>query len=49
MLAAHHRSILRFARRSTEGPERLLLPLVALALGGRFVLASLRCFAAALG
>jgi N-acetylglucosaminyl-diphospho-decaprenol L-rhamnosyltransferase len=44
MLAAHHRSILRFAVRSSEGRERLLLPLVAVALGARFVLASLRCF-----
>jgi N-acetylglucosaminyl-diphospho-decaprenol L-rhamnosyltransferase len=47
MLAAHHRSILRFADRSTKGPARLLLPLVTLALATRFVLASLRCFLAA--
>ncbi len=47
MLAAHHRSILRFALRSTEGRDRLWLPLVAVALCARFVLASLRCFLAA--
>ena len=41
MLVAHHRSILRFAGRSTEGRRRLLLPLVAVALGARLVLASL--------
>ena len=41
MLVAHHRSILRFAARSTEGRRRLLLPLVAVALGARLVLASL--------
>ncbi|MGA3351569.1 MAG: glycosyltransferase family 2 protein [Acidimicrobiales bacterium] len=46
MLAAHHRSILRFARRSGSGRERFLLPLVAVALGARFALASLRCFLA---
>ena len=39
MLAAHHRSILRFAVRSTKGRRRLLLPLVAVALGARLVLA----------
>ncbi|MGO9582908.1 MAG: glycosyltransferase family 2 protein [Acidimicrobiales bacterium] len=47
MLAAHHRSILRFAARSTSGRERLLLPLVAVALGARLALASSRCFVAA--
>jgi len=41
MLVAHHRSILRFALRSTEGPQRAWLPLVAVALGARLVLASL--------
>ncbi len=41
MLAAHHRSIMRFARRSTKGRQRLLLPLVALALFARFLLSSL--------
>jgi N-acetylglucosaminyl-diphospho-decaprenol L-rhamnosyltransferase len=45
MLVAHHRSILRFARRSTEGRQRLLLPLVAVALGARLCLASLERYA----
>jgi len=35
MLVAHHRSALRFARRSTEGWRRLALPLAALLLGLR--------------
>ena len=48
MLAAHHRSIIRFAARSTKGRQRLLLPLVVVALGGRLALASLRCFAVGL-
>jgi N-acetylglucosaminyl-diphospho-decaprenol L-rhamnosyltransferase len=48
MLMAHHRSIVRFAARSTEGHDRLLLPLVVVALGLRLVLASLRCFAVGL-
>ncbi|MGA2528636.1 MAG: glycosyltransferase family 2 protein [Acidimicrobiales bacterium] len=47
MLVAHHRSILRFARRSTSGRERLVLPLVAVGIGARLALASLRCFLAA--
>jgi N-acetylglucosaminyl-diphospho-decaprenol L-rhamnosyltransferase len=47
MLAAHHRSILRFADRSTSGRRRATLPLVAVALCARFALASLRCFVAA--
>ena len=37
MLVAHHRSLLRFSSRSTEGWRRLLLPLVALGLGLRLV------------
>jgi N-acetylglucosaminyl-diphospho-decaprenol L-rhamnosyltransferase len=37
MLAAHHRSALRFATRSLSGPRRLALPAVAVALGLRFV------------
>jgi N-acetylglucosaminyl-diphospho-decaprenol L-rhamnosyltransferase len=49
MLAAHHRSILRFAARSTKGRRRLLLPAVAVALGARFVLASLERFLSAFG
>jgi len=48
MLVAHHRSILRFANRSTEGRQRSLLPLVALALVMRLALASLEHFAASL-
>ena len=47
MLVAHHRSIVRFADRSTDGPSGALLPLVAVALGARLVLASLRCYSAA--
>jgi hypothetical protein len=39
MLVAHHRSIMRFAVRSTAGRQRIWLPLVAVALGARFVLA----------
>lgn len=41
MLAAHHRSMWRFARRTSRGPERALLPVVALGLGCRLVLACL--------
>lgn len=37
MLAAHHRSALRFAHRSLAGPRKALLPAVALALGARLV------------
>jgi N-acetylglucosaminyl-diphospho-decaprenol L-rhamnosyltransferase len=37
MLLAHHRSAMRFAVRSTEGPARLALPLAALVLGLRLV------------
>jgi len=48
MLLAHHRSILRFASRSAEGRERLLLPLVALALGARLTLTSLERYVGAL-
>jgi N-acetylglucosaminyl-diphospho-decaprenol L-rhamnosyltransferase len=47
MLVAHHRSIWRFARRSSTGRDRQLLPLVAVALCARLALASLRCFLAA--
>lgn len=35
MIAAHHRAILRFAARTTTGPRRLLLPVMALALAVR--------------
>ena len=37
MLAAHHRSALRFATRSLSGPRRLALPAIAVVLGLRFV------------
>ncbi len=41
MILAHHRSLLRFAARTTEGPGRALLPVVAAGLGVRTVLACL--------
>ncbi len=39
MIAAHHRSLLRFATRTTGGPRRALLPVVAVGLAVRMVLA----------
>ncbi|MGI8778323.1 MAG: glycosyltransferase family 2 protein [Acidimicrobiales bacterium] len=39
MIAAHHRSLLRFAARTFTGPRRLLLPFVAAGLAVRTVLA----------
>jgi N-acetylglucosaminyl-diphospho-decaprenol L-rhamnosyltransferase len=42
MLLAHHRSALRFARRSTRGPARLILPLAAVVLGIRLVVSLAR-------
>jgi N-acetylglucosaminyl-diphospho-decaprenol L-rhamnosyltransferase len=39
MLVAHHRSMWRFARKTTSGRERALLPVVAVGLGARLVLA----------
>lgn len=39
MILAHHRSMLTFAWRSSPGPQRALVPLMALALGLRTVLA----------
>jgi GT2 family glycosyltransferase len=39
MIAAHHRSLLRYAAKTTTGPARLLLPVVAVALAARTVLA----------
>jgi N-acetylglucosaminyl-diphospho-decaprenol L-rhamnosyltransferase len=39
MIAAHHRSLLRFAARSTTGARRALLPAVAAGLGVRTLLA----------
>ena len=44
MLLAHHRSALRFARRSTKGPARLALPLAAVVLGLRLVASLGRTF-----
>ena len=37
MIVAHHRSALRFASKSTSGPQRLLLPLAMVVLGLRFL------------
>ena len=37
MLAAHHRSALRFASRSLSGPSRLALPAIAAILAARFL------------
>jgi N-acetylglucosaminyl-diphospho-decaprenol L-rhamnosyltransferase len=39
MIAAHHRSLLRYAARTTTGPQRLLLPLIAAALVARTAMA----------
>ena len=39
MIAAHHRSLLRYAARTSRGRQRLTLPLIALALAIRTVLA----------
>ena len=39
MIAAHHRSLLRYAAKTTTGRHRLLLPVIAAALGVRTVLA----------
>ena len=39
MIAAHHRSLLRFATKTTTGARRALLPVVAAGLGVRTVLA----------
>ena len=41
MIAAHHRSMLRFAVRTTSGPQRLLLPVMAVGMAVRTVLASI--------
>ena len=41
MIRAHHRSMLRFAARTTTGPSRALLPVMAVGLGLRTILASL--------
>jgi GT2 family glycosyltransferase len=42
MLVEHHRSLLRFAARSTTGPTRLLLPVIVLGIGTRFLLSLVR-------
>jgi N-acetylglucosaminyl-diphospho-decaprenol L-rhamnosyltransferase len=42
MIVEHHRSLVRFAWRTTVGWRRLLLPLVALGIGGRGLLAGFR-------
>jgi N-acetylglucosaminyl-diphospho-decaprenol L-rhamnosyltransferase len=39
MIAAHHRSLLRYAGKTMHGPRRALLPVVAAALGIRTLLA----------
>jgi N-acetylglucosaminyl-diphospho-decaprenol L-rhamnosyltransferase len=39
MILEHHRSLLRFAARTTTGPARALLPVVAVGLGVRVVVA----------
>lgn len=39
MIVEHHRSLLRFARKATTGPARVLLPVMALGLGVRTLLA----------
>lgn len=46
MLAAHHRSMWLFARRSSRGARRLVLPLVAVGLAGRLAVAGSRRFLA---
>src|SRR5262249_35014517 len=40
MLAAHHRSMWRFAWRTTEGRKRAMLPVVAVGLAARLAAAS---------
>jgi N-acetylglucosaminyl-diphospho-decaprenol L-rhamnosyltransferase len=42
MLAAHHRSLWRFASRTTKGAKRAALPIVATGLAGRFAVAAAR-------
>jgi len=48
MALAHHLSAWRFARRSTAGPERALLPLVAAALSARLAATLVRALARSL-
>ena len=42
MMVAHHRSALRFTSRTTKGWRRAVLPLAALVLGARMVMATVR-------
>jgi N-acetylglucosaminyl-diphospho-decaprenol L-rhamnosyltransferase len=42
MMAAHHRSALRFTMRTTKGWRRAALPLAAVVLGARMAIATLR-------
>jgi N-acetylglucosaminyl-diphospho-decaprenol L-rhamnosyltransferase len=42
MMAAHHRSALRFTSRTTKGWRRAALPLAALVLGARMAIATVR-------
>lgn len=49
MIAAHHLSLWRFARRTTSGPDRLWLPVVAAGIAGRWGFVSFRRFASELG
>jgi N-acetylglucosaminyl-diphospho-decaprenol L-rhamnosyltransferase len=42
MLMAHHQSMWRFARRTTRGAKRSALPVVAVGLAGRLVVAAAR-------
>ncbi|MGA2527557.1 MAG: glycosyltransferase family 2 protein [Acidimicrobiales bacterium] len=47
MIAAHHWSLWRFARRTTSGSDRLLLPFVAVGIALRFSVVCLRRLVAA--
>jgi N-acetylglucosaminyl-diphospho-decaprenol L-rhamnosyltransferase len=42
MIAAHHLSLWRFSNRATRGSDRLLLPLVAVGIAGRWAVLTLR-------
>jgi N-acetylglucosaminyl-diphospho-decaprenol L-rhamnosyltransferase len=42
MLLEHHRSMWRFARRTTDGPKRAALPVVLVGLAGRLLVAAAR-------
>ncbi|MGO9963177.1 MAG: glycosyltransferase family 2 protein [Acidimicrobiales bacterium] len=49
MIVAHHVSLWRFARRTTSGSDRLLLPVVAAGIAGRCVIVCLRRMVVQLG